>query len=136
MAEVKVDFAAIERLAKQKGEAGLRQALGKAESLLKGTILNQPGTGRVYTRGGVKHQASAPGQPPAPDTTNLRTSTNADPALKEDGQDIVGSIVAATNYAEALERGTERMAARPFLGPLATEYFSDLQKAFVDGAKG
>lgn len=135
MAEVKVDFAAIERLAKQKGEAGLRQALGKAESLLKGTILNQPGTGKVYTRGGVKHQASAPGQPPAPDTTNLRTNTNADPNLTDDGGDIVGNVTAATNYAKALNDGTERMAARPIFNDLTGEYWPDLQKAFVDGAK-
>lgn len=131
MAKVTLDLQAFDKLANDAAEGGLRGALGKGEAILKGDILNRPGTGRVYG----KHQASAPGQPPAPDTGSLRANTNADSELKRDGDDLVGTISANSAQASALERGTERVAARPFLGLLATDHKDDLQRAFVDGAK-
>lgn len=131
MVEIRFDDAAFKRLTKEKAEAGLRNALGEAESILKGDILNRRGTGRQYSR----HRASAPGQPPAPDTGDLKAQTNADPTLREDGEDIVGRVVANSGQAEALERGTSRMAARPFLGRLKTDHARDLHKAFIEGAK-
>jgi len=131
MATVRVDLQAFDRMTTKAAEAGLRGALGKGEELLKGDILNRPGTGRQYG----KHRASAPGEPPAPDTGSLRANTNADPDLKPDGEDITGRIVANSAQASALERGTERIAARPFLGLLATDHRDDLQRAFVDGAR-
>lgn len=135
MAKVTLDLGAIDKMSDRAAEGGLRSALGEAETILKRNILAQNGTGRVYRRGGRVHQASAPGRPPALDTGNLRANTNADPNLKHEGQDVVGSVVSNTDYAEALERGTERMAARPFMGPLARDHREDLQRAFVRGAK-
>lgn len=131
MAKVTVDLQAFDKMSDAAAEAGLRGALGKGEAILKADILNRPGTGRIYG----KHQASAPGQPPAPDTGNLRSNTNADTELKRDGEDFVGTISANDTNAARLERGTERMAARPFLGLLATDYKDDLQRAFVEGAR-
>lgn len=131
MAKVSINLAAVEKLTNQAAEGGLRGALGKGEAILKGDILNRPGTGRVYG----KHQASAPGQPPAPDTGALRANTNADPELRQDGDDLVGTISANSAQASALERGTERAAARPFLGLLKTDHADDLQRAFIEGAK-
>lgn len=131
MARVTVDLQAFDQMTTAAAEGGLRSALGKGEAILKGDILNQPGTGRIYG----KHQASAPGQPPAPDTGSLRANTNADSDLRQDGEDVVGTISANSAQAAALERGTERIAARPFLGLLATDHADDLQRAFVEGAK-
>lgn len=131
MAKVTLDMSAMDRLSARTAEGGVRQALGKAETILKGDILNRPGTGKTYG----KRQASAPGQPPAPDTGNLRANTNADPSVRQDGEDFVGRVVANAAYAEALEKGTERMAARPFLGLLATDHADDLRTAFIQGAK-
>lgn len=135
MAKVTLDLGAIDKMSDRAAEGGLRAALGEAETILKRNILAQNGTGRVYRRGGRSHQASAPGRPPALDTGNLRANTNADPTLREDGADVVGSVVANATYAEALELGTERMAARPFMGPLALDHRDELQRAFVRGAK-
>lgn len=131
MAKVTLYEGVLARIAADAGERGLRGALGKAETILKEDILRRPGSGKIYG----KHQASAPGEPPAPDTNNLRSNTNADPNIREDGVDLVGRVVANAGYAEALEKGTERIAPRPFLGLLATDHADDLRNAFIEGAK-
>lgn len=135
MGKVILDLVSFERKASGAAEAGLRAALGEAERILKGDLLNQPGTGRIYKRGGVSHQASAPGQPPAPDTGSLRANTNADPDLKQDGDDISGRVLANSEHAAWLERGTEKMSARPYLSTLRDEHDAALQRAFSAGAK-
>lgn len=131
MAKVTLYDGVLARIAADAGEKGLRGALSKAETILKEDILRRPGSGKIYG----KHQASAPGEPPAPDTNNLRSNTNADPNIREEGGDLVGRIVANAGYAEALEKGTERIAPRPFLGLLATDHADDLRQAFIEGAK-
>ena len=85
--------------------------------------LSHPGTGIVY--GGARsrktgrprkrHQASAPGEPPAPDTGALRNSV---------GQEIVGGILrvgVGMPYGPFLEFGTltegGAIAPRPFMRP-------------------
>ena len=45
-----------------------------------------------------------------------------------------GTITADTEYAEALEKGTERMAARPYFGKLENDYAPQLEAAFRSGA--
>lgn len=132
MATVSLNLAKLESLAEAKAVQGVRSAALAGEAILKADLLSRPGTGAVYG----KHRASAPGEPPAPDTGRLRNATQADPDVKRDGQDYVGRVVANTEYAAALEKGTERMAARPFLSRLKSEHADDLQKAFVAGARG
>lgn len=131
MASVKMDLAALDRLAEAKAEKGIRAAALTGEALLKADILSRPGTGKVYG----KHRASAPGQPPAPDTGRLRNSVQADQNVRRDGNDLVGRIVANDTKAAALEKGTERMAARPFLSLLKSDYGPRLVRAFTAGAK-
>ncbi|WP_312144228.1 hypothetical protein [Brevundimonas sp.] len=131
MGKVTLYDGVIAKIATNAGEAGLRSALGKGEQILKGDILNRPGSGRIYG----KHQASAPGEPPAKDTGALSANTNADDQIRREGDDLVGRIVANSAQAEALEKGTERMAARPFLTLLATDYADELRDAFIQGAK-
>lgn len=131
MATVRLDLTRIDRMAEDKAERGLKTALVQGEAILKGVILSQPGEGRVYG----KHRASAPGQPPAPDTGELRNKTNADPNIRQDGSGLVGRIVANTNYAAALQIGTERVKARPFLSRLIDDHKPALLAAFKAGAK-
>jgi hypothetical protein len=132
MALVTLNLATLDQMADTAAERGLRAALGQGEAILRGNILSRPGTGRQYG----KHRASAPGQPPAPDTGGLRNRTQADTQLRREGADMVGRIVSNSEQAAALEKGTERVAARPFLGLLKTEHADDLRRAFVAGAKG
>lgn len=73
-------------------------------------IQQPPKTGRIYKRNTVSHQASAPGESPASDTGRLAQSitTRYDPAT------ITGYVNVSTEYAQGLEFGTARVAARPY----------------------
>ena len=76
------------------------------------TTLSKDGTGRRYGR----HIASSPGQTPAPDTGNLRMRWRqfvfAEPNLN--GIKIIARIKSEVGYSQFLEKGTRKMAARPF----------------------
>jgi len=81
-------------------------------------VLNQPGSGRTYPSktGAGLHQASAPGEPPAPDTGNLRDKVGAE-ITKSDAKVVtVGiGIEAGAEYWEDLEFGTDDIDPRPFV---------------------
>lgn len=83
-------------------------------------------SGRIYKRGkgGKTHQASAPGEAPAIDTGNLVNSMAI-----EKVSEAVYMVSAGTEYAQALEFGSKRMAARPFLGPAVEK----CREAFIAG---
>lgn len=130
MATVSINLAALERIAEEKAIKGIQRAALASEAITKAN-LSRPGTGRIYG----KHQASAPGEPPAADSGDLRRKTQADTQVRRDGGDLVGRVVANTEYAHGLEVGTERIAPRPFLTLLATDHADDLRDAFIQGAK-
>lgn len=130
MATVTINLAALERIAEDKAVKGIQRAALAAEAITKAN-LSRPGSGRIYG----KHQASAPGEPPAPDSGELRRKTQADTKVRREGSDIVGRAVQNVEYAHALAVGTEKMAPRPSLQLLATDHADDLRKAFIEGAK-
>lgn len=135
MAQVTINLAALERIAEEKAVKGIQRAALAGEAITKAN-LSRPGTGRVYPRGnGKTHQASAPGEPPAPDMGELRRMTQADTKVRREGSDIVGRVVQNKEYAHALAVGTEKMAPRPSLQLLATDHPDDLRQAFIEGAK-
>lgn len=135
MAEVTVNWPVIDRLAIRMAEGGVRAVLSRGESLLKSNILIRPGTGKMYRRGGVEHRASAPGSPPATDIGNLVANTNADTNLRYGADQIAGVIVSDSAASAPLSFGTEKMAARPFFPLLISDHYSDLNRAFYDGAR-
>ena len=80
------------------------------------------------------HVASAPGQPPAPDTGRLRASYSASVDRTKGGAELtVGSGV---EYAAYLEFGTTKMAARPHLRPAMTRGAEDVRSEVYDGVEG
>ena len=81
------------------------------------SIMSGGKSGRVYMRGGVTHQASAPGQPPASDTGRLVQSARTE----YNNDELTGKVIFSTVYAAALEFGTEKMEARPYLRPAFLE---------------
>jgi len=93
--------------------------------------LSTPGTGRIYGRpglrgaGSVRHQASAPGKPPAVDTGRLRASYTW--RIGRDARGPYVEIGTDVLYAPFLEFGTRKMAARPHLRPAVNE----LRRAIV-----
>lgn len=73
-----------------------------------GRTYRVPGTSRYYT-------ASAPGQPPAQATGQLRQSVKT--AIEGEGRKIIGMVGTDLPYGKMLEFGTRKMAARPWLRP-------------------
>lgn len=99
--------------------------------------LSQPGQGRVYGRPGargptsVRHQASAPGAPPAVDTGRLRASYTWRVGVDARGPYVeIGTNVL---YAPFLEFGTRRMAARPHLRPSINEMRAEIVRLVRQG---
>lgn len=73
-------------------------------------IMQTSKTGRVYKRGAVVHQASAPGEAPASDTGRLVQSRTVDILPDE----LKGRLTFHTDYAAKLEFGTAKMESRPY----------------------
>lgn len=83
------------------------------EAEAKQRIQRGPKTGRVYTRGAISHQASAPGEAPATDTGRLVSSISH--WIHDGGKKVlVGTVMPLGRW---LEYGTRRMLARPWLWP-------------------
>jgi HK97 gp10 family phage protein len=93
------------------GEAVMETAVN-IEAEVKLGIMQGPASGRTYTRGGVTHQASAPGEAPMSDTGALAGSVFHE--MEGELTATVGSRMAYANY---LEFGTKKMAPRPIWEP-------------------
>ena len=114
-------------------ERGISVAIRKAafsiEREAKVSIQTGRKSGRVYTRVGRTHQASAPGEAPATDYGVLVNSIQTKP---ESAFSFVVGVGA--EYAAGLEFGTTKAAARPFLRPavlkVKPQLEADLRKIF------
>ena len=89
------------------------QDLVKAAALNAITVVTKrsqspPKTGKLYQRGTITHQASAPGEAPATDTGTLVSSIYFSQPTK-----MVAKIGSRLNYAYYLEYGTMMMRPRP-----------------------
>jgi phage gpG-like protein len=107
------------RLALQAGAVVLQQAVVDKYST--------PGTGRVYEKYNPRrtHQASSPGDPPAPDTGALRNSVQI--TQTERGYRVGTNL----EYAPPLEYGTPRIAPRPAWRPAIDESRERMGAAIV-----
>ncbi len=102
---------AILRALRNEASAIVRESAYNVQAnILEG--MNDAKSGRLYG----SHQASAPGEMPAVDLSNLVGSIAVD---AEPGR-LWAEVSAGTEYAAHLEYGTVQMAARPFMVP-ATE---------------
>lgn len=95
-------------------QAALRGVI-KGANIVRDEILRliqqSPHTGLIYTRRGITHQASAPGEPPASDTGNLVQNIT----IEIDAQNLKATITSNAEYADALEFGTAKMEPRPYM---------------------
>ena len=89
-------------------------------------IMNPPKSGRIYRRGNVAHQASAPDEAPATDTGALVNSAYTKKLADADYE--TGFTV---EYAAALEFGTPKIEPRPYLRPAVEA----VRKAFIAAIK-
>ncbi len=113
-----INLAAARQVIGGRAETAMRAVMIDAEDRLTDK-LSQPGTGRTYTRGGVTHTASAEGEPPAPDTGDLRRSKQSE--ILRGADSIHGILAVNKEYALSLEVGTEKVKPRPFMTPLMRE---------------
>lgn len=90
--------------------AGVVSAIGVVERRAVLLITTGKKTGRVYRRRGVEHQASAPYEAPASDTSILVNSRRI--VLIPDR--LRARLVFSAKYARALEHGTKKMKPRYF----------------------
>jgi len=79
----------------------------KYANRVKRLMRDSPATGRIYKRGRKVHQASAPGEPPAPDTGNLARSVRWRVREYEGGL-WVAEVGSTLPYALYLEFGAAR----------------------------
>ena len=113
-----------------------RQVVGRAKRgavLLRNSaaqVLGQDGTGRVYGR----HRASAPGQPPAPDTGNLRRNWREESFVQSNGLgrglDVKLRIRSDVPYAKYLEFGTHKMSPRPYVERIRSKARPEIESLF------
>jgi HK97 gp10 family phage protein len=85
---------------------------------------------RADSISGKGHVPSAPGAPPNADTHDLDQSIHVAPIVETPGV-IQSGVIADSDHAYFLERGTSRMAARPFLEPATERQRPDLIEAIV-----
>lgn len=112
-AQVKVNRAACSRTIKRQVHPKIEDALFELIGIFDDQFSGVK-TGRMYRRpGGGLYQASAPGEPPAIRSGELRRSIGQPqlPALN------VGQLRIGDPKAKKLERGTDKFAARPFINP-------------------
>ena len=112
MSTVDIDIIKLKKMSVDAAYGAMYGAVEYLKSAVDEAI-RKKGTGRIYKRGNVSHQASSPGMPPATDTGALRQSLAVSVSKLTNG--VSGVVSANTNYALALELGTSKMAARPYL---------------------
>lgn len=96
--------------------------------------LSKQGTGKQYRRGRKIHIASAPGQPPAVDTGQLRASITH--LVEREFRAWIAMVGTNLQKAAPLEFGTSRMAARPFILTTLTRIRPQVIKIFEKELSG
>lgn len=100
-------------------------------------VLKGQRSGRVYRKPYTKatYTASAPGEPPARRTGNLRMHWNGQVKSENasgGGVAIVAELESQESYAGHLENGTPKMAARPFVERIKKEATPEIQKIYSE----
>ena len=115
----------------QKLNAAIGQFVLKGALYIQGqlqTSMAEPKTGRSYKRGkgesAKTHVASAAGESPAVDSSNLTGSIFIYDLFEKTLEAKIGTVV---EYAPILENGTSRMAARPLWEKTATDSLPTLE---------
>ena len=78
------------------------------------------------------YTASAPGEPPARRTGNLRMHWNGNVKTQSNGGGVkvIAELEAQEPYATYLENGTSHMAARPFVEKIKEKATPDIEKIY------
>lgn len=117
-------------------EKNIRRLLNRAalrvENTAKESIQRGVKSGRVYTKGGITHQASAEGEAPATDTGFLVSNISHN-TVRAEGTKLISQVFSGAEYSAYLEFGTRKMAERPFLQPALDENAPKIEADFRKG---
>ena len=108
--DVKINDKLVKDLLKSTEADYLDSAEKLKEEIVK-SITTGSKSGKSYTRNGMSHQSSAPGQPPANDTGELVDS------MVVEKRKNYSLLKINADYAGYLEYGTSKMRPRPFIFP-------------------
>lgn len=100
-------------------------------------VLKGERSGKRYRKYPYKsmYTASAPGEPPARRTGNLRLHWNGQVkkgASSGNGVEIIAELESGETYAAALENGTSKMAPRPFVEKIKEEAAPEIQRIYSE----
>lgn len=97
-------------------------------------VLSGKRSGRVYRRPHTKshYTASAPGEPPARRTGNLRLNWNGtvESSSTGSGLRVTAVLESQERYSTYLENGTRRMAPRPFKQPISEKAMPEIERIY------
>ena len=123
----------------EKVQANVPDRLGKAvmagvyeaESWIK-VDMGQQKSGKIYlvNDGKQKHQASAPGESPAPETGTLVNSLNTD-LIEKSNDSATAALNVGAEHGIHMEFGTKYIAPRPFLRRAFIENRDRIKAAMV-----
>lgn len=97
-------------------------------------VLSGKRSGRVYRKPHTKshYTASAPGEPPARRTGNLRLNWNGTVESSSTGLGlrVTAVLESQERYSTYLENGTRRMAPRPFKQPISEKAMPEIERIY------
>lgn len=97
-------------------------------------VLSGKRSGRVYRKPHTKshYTASAPGEPPARRTGNLRLNWNGtvESSSTGSGMRVTAVLESQERYSTYLENGTRRMAPRPFKQPISEKAMPEIERIY------
>lgn len=100
-------------------------------------VLKGQRSGKVYRKPHSKatYTASAPGEPPARRTGNLRMHWNGQVKSENSsggGVAIIAELESQESYASILDKGTSKMAARPFTKKIKEKAMPEIQRIYSE----
>lgn len=97
-------------------------------------VLRGKRSGRVYRKPHTKshYTASAPGEPPARRTGNLRLNWNGtvESSSTGSGLRVTAVLESQERYSTYLENGTRHMAPRPFKQPISEKAMPEIERIY------
>lgn len=97
-------------------------------------VLRGKRSGRVYRKPHTKshYTASAPGEPPARRTGDLRLNWNGtvESSSTGSGLRVTAVLESQERYSTYLENGTRRMAPRPFKQPISEKAMPEIERIY------
>lgn len=122
----------VKRVNREAASRGMRAVNAIRNAELE--VLRGKRSGRVYRKPHTKshYTASAPGEPPARRTGNLRLNWNGtvESSSTGSGLRVTAVLESQERYSTYLENGTRRMAPRPFKQPISEKAMPEIERIY------